>query len=78
MEQGAVVAGLARRWQVCLPLVFTWLREMRAGAAARLGFVPIVAETPATPAPTVVPTLTAPAIEVRLACASNPAPIAIP
>lgn len=48
--------------------MFTWRREMRAGAAARLGFVPIVAEAPVpTPEPTAAPAPTAPAIEVRLA-----------
>jgi transposase len=39
---------------------------MRAGAAARLGFVPIVAEA-ATPEPAVAAVATVPAIEVRLA-----------
>ncbi len=66
LEPGAVVAEVARRWQVCSQQVFTWRREMRAGAAARLGFVPIVAEA-ATPEPTVAPVATVPAIEVRLA-----------
>ena len=47
LEPGAVVAAVARRWQVCPQQVFTWRREMRSGAAAPLGFVPIVAETPA-------------------------------
>jgi transposase len=68
LEPGAVVAEVARRWQVCSQQVFTWRREMRAGAVARLDFVPIVAEAPApTPEPTVAPACTAPAIEVRLA-----------
>ncbi len=63
LEPGAVVAEVARRWQVCSQQVFTWRREMRAGAAARLGFVPIVAEAPA-----VVPELPSmPPIEVELA-----------
>jgi transposase len=68
LEPGAVEAEVARRWQVCSQQVFTWRREMRAGAAARLDFVPIVAEAPAmTPEPSVAPAGTAPAIEVRLA-----------
>ena len=68
LEPGAVVAEVARRWQVCSQQVFTWRREMRAGTAARLGFVPIVAEAlTTTPEPRVAPALTAPAIELRLA-----------
>jgi transposase len=68
LEPGAVVAQVARRWQVCSQPVFTWRREMRAGAGARLGFVPIVGETAApTPEPTAPPACTAPATEVRLA-----------
>ncbi|GGC67904.1 hypothetical protein GCM10011504_52350 [Siccirubricoccus deserti] len=63
-----MVAEVARRWRVCSQQVFTWRREMRAGAAARLDFVPMVAEAPApTPAPTAAPAHTASAIEVRLA-----------
>jgi transposase len=62
LEPGAVVAEVARRWQVCSQQVFTWRREMHAGAAARLGFVPIVAEA-AAPEPTVAPVATVPAIE---------------
>ena len=65
LEPGAVVAEVARRWQVCSQQVFTWRREMRAGAAARLGFVPIVAEAAAEP--TVAPVATAPAIEMKFA-----------
>src|SRR3712207_3621400 len=61
LEPGAVVAEVARRWQVCPQRVFTWRREMRAGAAARLGFVPVVAEAPApTLEPTAAPARTAP------------------
>ncbi|MDT8316099.1 IS66-like element accessory protein TnpA [Roseomonas mucosa] len=68
LEPGAVVAEVARRWQVCSQQVFTWRREMRAGAAARLGFVPIVAEVPApTPEPTASLARAAAAVEVRLA-----------
>jgi transposase len=44
LEPGAVVAEVARRWQISSQQVFTWRREMRAGAAAALSFVPIVAE----------------------------------
>ncbi|PZP42846.1 MAG: hypothetical protein DI601_16955 [Azospirillum brasilense] len=42
---GAVVAEVARRWQVCPQQVFGWRRERRvggAGAPASLGFVEIV------------------------------------
>ena len=68
LEPGAVVAEVARRWQVCSQQVFTWRREMRAGAAARLGFVPIGAEAPTpTPEPMAAPAPMAPALEVRLA-----------
>ena len=63
LQLGAVVAEVARRWQVCPQQVFTWRREMRSGAAAPLGFVPIVAEPPA-----VVPERPAtPSVEVQLA-----------
>jgi transposase len=65
LEPGAVVAEVARRWHVCSQQVFTWWREMRAGAAARLGLVPIVAEA-APPEPKVAAVATVPAIEVRL------------
>lgn len=68
LEPGAVVAEVARRWQVCSQQVFTWRRELRTGAAARLGFVPIVAETPMLPPdPGAAPAGTSPTIEVRLA-----------
>ena len=59
LEPGAVVAEVARRWQVCAQQIFTWRREMRGGPSAPSGFVPIVAE-----APTVAPT---PSVEVKLA-----------
>jgi transposase len=42
MEPGAVVADVARRWQVCPQQVFGWRREMRSSAA--LSFVPLIAE----------------------------------
>ena len=42
LELGAVVAKVARRWQVCSLQVFTWRREMRHNAPP--SFVPIVAE----------------------------------
>ncbi|MGG5890097.1 IS66-like element accessory protein TnpA [Falsiroseomonas sp. HC035] len=68
LEPGAVVAEVARRWHVCSQQVFTWRREMRAGAAARLDFVPIVAEAPAAiPEPAAALASTLPAVEVRLA-----------
>jgi transposase len=54
LAPGAVVADVARRWQVCPQQVFGWRREMRARSA--LSFVPLVAERPveaqeACPAP---------------------------
>ena len=45
LAPGAVVADVARRWQVCPQQVFGWRREMRATSA--LSFVPLVAERPA-------------------------------
>ena len=49
---GAIVSGVARRWQIAPQQLFTWRREARAaspeaGAAAVLEFVPIVADPPA-------------------------------
>ena len=44
LAQGAVVADVARRWQVCPQQVFGWRREMRVSSA--LSFVPLVAERP--------------------------------
>jgi transposase len=45
---GAVVSGVARRWQIAPQQLFTWRREARvANPAATLGFVPIVADPPA-------------------------------
>ncbi|WP_419900891.1 IS66-like element accessory protein TnpA [Roseomonas sp. USHLN139] len=38
----AVIAEVARRWQVCFQQVFTWRREMRHNAPP--SFVPLVAE----------------------------------
>ncbi|MGK7871356.1 IS66-like element accessory protein TnpA [Falsiroseomonas sp. E2-1-a20] len=52
LEPGAVVAEVARRWQLSSQQVFTWRREARAGAAAPLGFVPIVTEAAASLAAT--------------------------
>jgi transposase len=46
---GAVVAEVARRWQVCPQQVFGWQRERRLGGsveAPSLGFVEIVPEAP--------------------------------
>ncbi|MXP65956.1 transposase [Roseomonas sp. M0104] len=42
LAPGAVIAEVARRWQVCSQQVFTWRREMRHNAPP--SFVPIVAE----------------------------------
>ena len=44
LQPGAVVAEVARRWQVCSQQVFTWRRELRRAVAAAPGFVPIVSE----------------------------------
>jgi transposase len=63
LEPGAVVAEVARRWQICPQQIFTWRREMRGGSSAPLGFVPIVAEAPAVASPPTV----IPSIEVKLA-----------
>ncbi len=63
LEPGAVVAEVARRRQVCPQQIFTWRREMRGVSSAPSGFVPILAEAPATvPAPA-----SSMAIEVKLA-----------
>ena len=67
LEPGAVVAEVARRWQVCPQQVYGWRRERRLGTAGSAStpppeFVPIVAEPPAAePAPSGAP------IEVALA-----------
>jgi transposase len=45
LAPGAVVADVARRWQVCPQQIFGWRRERRASSA--LSFVPLVAEPPA-------------------------------
>ena len=63
LRPGTVVAEVARRWQVSSQQVFTWRREMRRGATAPLGFVPIVAAPPDA-----MPELSGPSpIEVQLA-----------
>jgi transposase len=67
LEPGAVVAEVARRWQVCPQQVYGWRRERRrlgtAGPAAPPPqFVPIVAEPPAAE-----PASSGAAIEVALA-----------
>jgi transposase len=68
LSPGAVVADVARRWQVCPQQVFAWRREMRPGAAARLGLVPIVAEAAAAVPEVVTPPAgLSPSIEVELA-----------
>ena len=46
MQPGAVVAVVARRWQVCPQQVFAWRREMRRAPTAAPDFVPIVAAAP--------------------------------
>jgi transposase len=61
LAPGAVIAEVARRWQVCSQQVFTWRREMRHSAPP--SFVPIVAE--ASPAPR--EPVSSPFVEVRLA-----------
>ena len=71
LEPGAVVSGVARRWQVSPQQVFDWRRQARVGSAkagtpAVPAFVPIVAETPA-PASATTPVRPAPSIEVKLA-----------
>lgn len=48
LEPGAVVAEVARRWQICSQQVFTWRRERRSGIGAPLDFVPVVVETTAS------------------------------
>ncbi len=68
LEPGAVVAEVARRRQVCPQQVFTWRREMRVGAAARLDFVPVVPATSMPlPEPTAAPARSSPSIEIELA-----------
>ena len=69
---GAVVAEVARRWQVCPQQVFGWRRKMRLGMAgearAAMDFVPIVSAAPAA-TPERVPSWVAPGpvIEVKVA-----------
>jgi transposase len=68
LEPGAVVAEVARRWQLSSQQVFTWRREMRAGATVPLSFVPIVAdETGGVGDAVVRSTAPSPLIEVTLA-----------
>ena len=70
LEPGAVVAEVARRWQVCPQQVHGWRRERRRGTAGPASpppppppeFVPIVAEPPAAE-----PASSGAAIEVALA-----------
>ena len=63
LQAGAVVAEVARRWQVCPQQVFTWRREMRSCVSGSPDFVPIVTEPPVA-----VPERPAPApVEVHLA-----------
>jgi len=67
LRPGTVVADVARRWQVSSQQVFTWRREMRRAAVAPLGFVPIVAETPASAPDPTSPSPSPPSIEVEVA-----------
>jgi transposase len=68
LEPGAVVAEVARRRQVCPQQLFTWRREMRVGAVARLDFVPIVpAASIPLAEPTAVPARSSPSVEIELA-----------
>lgn len=68
LEPDAVVSEVARRWQLSPQQVFTWRREMRAGAGAPLDFVPVVIETTGPkPEPATTPARGTPAIEVKLA-----------
>ncbi len=67
LRPGMVVADVARRWQVSSQQVFTWRREMRRAAVAPVGFVPIVAETPASAPDPTSPSPSPPSIEVELA-----------
>ena len=61
MQPGAVVAVVARRWQVCPQQVFAWRREMRRAPAAAPDFVPILAAAPGAEA------MPLPPIEIELA-----------
>jgi transposase len=68
LEPGAVVAEVARRWQICPQQVFTWRREMRAGIRASLDFVPVVVGTATSkPEAAITPARGTPAVEVKLA-----------
>lgn len=62
LQPGAMVADVARRWQICPQQVFTWRRAMRGEAAAPLSFVPIVGDAPAM----VLERPVSPSIEVEL------------
>ena len=76
LEPGARVAEVARRWQLCPQQVFGWRREARHGGsvafvrpagAAKLDFVPIIAEAPPPASPSRTAVAIAPVIEVELA-----------
>ena len=74
LAPGAVVAEVARRWQVCPQQVFGWRRERRLGGSAELaplGFVEIVPDTPLSTEGPSGPVSPAPPpvapVEVRLA-----------
>jgi transposase len=61
LAPGAVIAEVARRWQVCSQHVFTWRREMRHSVPP--SFVPIVAE----PSPAPRGSTPSPCIEIQVA-----------
>ena len=67
LQLGAVVAEVARRWQVCPQQVFTWRREMRRAAVAPLDFVPIEQGAPVPAPEPALPPPSSPSIEVTLA-----------
>jgi transposase len=67
LAPGAVVAEVARRWQVCPQQVFTWRREARSARAMPLGFVPIIADAPAGVVDAACPARPTPSIEVEVA-----------
>jgi transposase len=61
LAPGAVIAEVARRWQVCSQQVFTWRREMRYSALPP--FVPIVEE----PSVALQDSTPSPCIEIQVA-----------
>lgn len=64
-EPGAVVAGVARRADVCTSLVYKWRREARRVVSAS-GFARVIVEdTPCSPSPTREPELGAIMVEMN-------------